>query len=80
LIQPKPETDFDPIVSSCIRDNFREMVETYIYTDTIRTYFETIFDHVARGAGQGFWVQAEYGAGKSALSCHAGGFCEHRRR
>ncbi len=42
-----------------------EMVETYIFTDSIRQHFEQILDTVAKGQGQGFWVQAEYGAGKT---------------
>ncbi|MBN2390342.1 MAG: hypothetical protein JXR84_06450 [Anaerolineae bacterium] len=42
-----------------------EMVENYIFTGTIRAHFEAILEEVARGQGQGFWVQAEYGAGKT---------------
>ncbi len=45
----------------------REMEESYIFTDTIRQYFTQILESVATGAGQGFWVQAEYGAGKTHL-------------
>ncbi len=49
-----------------------ETVETYIFTDYIRHHFEQILESVARGAGQGFWVQAEYGAGKTHfLACLA---------
>ena len=45
--------------------NPREMVETYIVTDTLRHHLSAILEMVATGRGQGFWVQAEYGAGKT---------------
>ncbi len=49
-----------------------ETVETYIFTENIRSHFEQILESVARGVGQGFWVQAEYGAGKTHfLACLA---------
>ena len=40
-------------------------VSTYVFTLSIRAHFEEILEHVARGEGQGFWIQAEYGAGKT---------------
>ncbi len=43
----------------------KETVENYIFTDSIREYFDKIFDNMASGRGGGFWVQAEYGAGKT---------------
>ncbi|MEN4011377.1 MAG: hypothetical protein ROW48_05045 [Bellilinea sp.] len=42
-----------------------ETVETYIFTDTIRHHFAEILETVALGRGQGFWVEAEYGSGKT---------------
>lgn len=51
----------------------QETVKNYIFTDSIREHFERIFDNVISGRGGGFWVQAEYGAGKThfiaTLSC-----------
>ena len=51
----------------------RETVETYIFTNSIREHFDTILDSIVSGRGGGFWVQAEYGAGKThfiaVLSC-----------
>ena len=43
----------------------KETVKDYIFTDSIREYFERIFDNVIGNRGAGFWVQAEYGAGKT---------------
>ena len=43
----------------------KETVENYIFTDSIREHFDKIFDNMASGRGGGFWVQAEYGAGKT---------------
>ena len=42
-----------------------ETVETYIFTDTIRHHFTEILETVALGRGQGYWVEAEYGSGKT---------------
>lgn len=51
----------------------RETVETYIFTNSIREHFDTILDNIVSDRGGGFWVQAEYGAGKThfiaVLSC-----------
>jgi hypothetical protein len=56
-----------------IRFHPKETVETYIFTDSIREHFETILDSIVSARGGGFWVQAEYGAGKThfiaTLSC-----------
>lgn len=35
--------------------------------DPVRAYLNRIFEKVADGEGQGFWVQAEFGVGKSHL-------------
>ncbi len=42
-----------------------ETVETYIITETIRHHFTEVLETVALGRGQGFWVEAEYGSGKT---------------
>jgi len=65
LLVPKaepPETTLSLI--RAVRDPHRTL-ETYRFTDSIRGYFETILETVAQGTGQGFWIPAEYGAGKT---------------
>ncbi len=51
----------------------QETVKDYIFTDSIKENFERILDNVISTRGGGFWVQAEYGAGKThfiaTLSC-----------
>lgn len=42
-----------------------ETVGTYIFTETIRHYFTEVLETIAMGRGQGYWVEAEYGAGKT---------------
>jgi len=63
LSKKRPETTLSLVPA--FRQQAGEMVETYIFTDTIRAHLEEIIESVARGHGQGFWVQAEYGAGKT---------------
>ncbi|HEC35092.1 MAG TPA: hypothetical protein ENI39_00995, partial [Anaerolineae bacterium] len=61
-LQPEPKTTLD------LRESVAQpevTVGTYIFTDAIRHHFEEIFEHAIRGEGQGFWIQAEYGAGKT---------------
>lgn len=40
-------------------------VESYIFTDSIRRDISIILEAVIKGDGGGFWIQAEYGAGKT---------------
>jgi hypothetical protein len=61
--KPRPQTTLSLLPA--LHSHAREMVETYVFTDTIRDYFAKILDATATGSGQGFWVQAEYGAGKT---------------
>ncbi len=61
--KPRPETTLSLVPA--VREQAAEMVGSYVFTDTIRHHFTEILDAVARGHGQGFWVQAEYGAGKT---------------
>lgn len=63
LSKKRPQTTLSLVPA--FQEQAREMVETYIFTDTIRARFVEILDSMARGQGQGFWVQAEYGAGKT---------------
>jgi hypothetical protein len=37
------------------------------FIDPVRGYLHRILEHVADGQGQGFWLQAEFGVGKSHL-------------
>lgn len=37
------------------------------FLDPVRAYLNRIFEKIADGEGQGFWVQAEFGVGKSHL-------------
>lgn len=61
-LQPQPETTLN-LKRSVAQPE--KTVGTYVFTDSIRRQFEEILEHVARGEGQGFWIQAEYGAGKT---------------
>ena len=64
LIRPRPQPETTLDLSRSVAHP-ETTVSTYVFTDSIRGHFEEILEHVARGEGQGFWVQAEYGAGKT---------------
>ncbi len=40
-------------------------VRDYLFTSSIRGYFDRIFQDIKEGRGGGYWVQAEYGGGKT---------------
>src|SRR5262249_48613301 len=40
-------------------------VSEYYMTPALRDHFKNVFECVVHRKGQGFWVQAEYGAGKT---------------
>lgn len=42
-----------------------QTVDDYVFTDAIRNHFDRILGSVQGGRGQGFWVQGEYGGGKT---------------
>lgn len=42
-------------------------VEDFVPTPEIRTFVAEVFNKVLSGEGQGWWLQAEYGSGKSHL-------------
>jgi hypothetical protein len=65
LYKAKPRPDTTPSLVPAFKSKYREMVEAYVFTDTIRSYFESILERVVIDSGQGFWIQAEYGAGKT---------------
>ncbi len=65
LYKPKPER---PETTLTLLKALRKPAATirdYFFTDSIRGHFEKILESVATARGQGFWVQAEYGAGKT---------------
>ena len=70
VVPERPETTISLIQALQRADS---TVRTYFFTPTIEEVFEKILDAVASGQGCGYWVQAEYGAGKThflaALSC-----------
>ncbi len=61
--KPRPQTTLSLLPA--LHNHAQEMVETYVFTGAIRHHVAEILDAVATGRGQGFWVQAEYGAGKT---------------
>jgi hypothetical protein len=65
LITQKPRPILTPSLGPAFQSQAQEMVASYIFTETIHGYFEEILDMIARGRGQAFWLQAEYGAGKT---------------
>src|SRR5271167_3444162 len=66
LISLKPEPQTTPSLSPYIQqDKAKECVSEYYLTPSLRAHFKRIFERVVHRQGQGFWVQAEYGAGKT---------------
>ncbi|MBI5489032.1 MAG: hypothetical protein HY905_16985 [Deltaproteobacteria bacterium] len=51
------------------KKNGRVRLETLgeFYLDPVRSYLDRICEKIAAGEGQGFWLQAEFGVGKSHL-------------
>ena len=45
----------------------RSTIEDFVPTPEIRTFAQQVFNKVLAGEGQGWWLQAEYGSGKSHL-------------
>jgi len=70
LVPNRPETTISLGQALQIPDT---TVGTYFFTPYIQEVFEKILDSVGSSRGGGYWIQAEYGAGKthflSALSC-----------
>src|SRR5688572_6436687 len=66
ILSLKPEPQTTPALGpATIRENARETVKTYHVTPSLRSHLTRIFETVVHRKGQGFWVQAEYGAGKT---------------
>lgn len=70
LIQLKPEPQTTPSLSVYTEQSKAvECVADYYLTPALREHFKRIFERVVHRQGQGFWVQAEYGAGKTHFLC-----------
>lgn len=73
LIRRVPERPETTILLSRAIGTSEKTVSTYRFTPNIRGWIEEILEKVSTGRGGGYWVQAEYGAGKThflaALTC-----------
>lgn len=66
VIEPKPEPQTTPSLSQSIEQgNAAACVSEYYMTPALREHLKRVFECVVHRKGQGFWVQAEYGAGKT---------------
>lgn len=66
IITVKAEPETTPSLSDIIqKEKAIQTVSDYLFTTALRAHFKRIFECVVDRKGQGFWVQAEYGAGKT---------------
>ena len=66
IITVKPEPQTTPSLAQAItRAKACETVSDYHFTPSLRAHFQRVFECIVHRKGQGFWVQAEYGAGKT---------------
>ena len=66
IITVKPEPETTPSLADIIqRDKAVRTVSEYLFTAALRVHTKRVLDCVVNDKGQGFWVQAEYGAGKT---------------
>jgi len=66
IIAVKPEPETTPSLAKLIQQGkAAQTVSQYYFTPSLRAHFKRIFDCVVNAKGQGFWIQAEYGAGKT---------------
>jgi hypothetical protein len=66
IVSVKPEPQTTPTLAQAIeRGSARKTVSDYHFTPALKTHFRRMFDCLIHRKGQGFWVQAEYGAGKT---------------
>jgi len=66
IITVKPEPETTPSLPQLTQqDKACQTVSQYYFTPSLRSHFKRVFDCVVNRKGQGFWVQAEYGAGKT---------------
>ena len=63
-LKPRPETTLalDTSIQAGVHT-----VQGYRFTPSLRDYFREMFELVVSERGQGYWIQAEYGAGKTHL-------------
>ena len=66
LIQLKPRPETTLALETSIQAGVRT-VQSYRFTSSLRDYFQEMLELVVSGRGQGYWIQAEYGAGKTHL-------------
>jgi hypothetical protein len=63
IITVKPEPETTPSLTDIIqKEKAVQTVSDYLFTTALRGHFKRVFDCVVNRKGQGFWVQAEYGA------------------
>lgn len=66
IIKLKPEPDLTPSLAKIITPEAAcQTVSDYLFTAALRGHCKRVFECVVNRKGQGFWVQAEYGAGKT---------------
>ena len=66
IITVKPEPETTPSLTDIIqKEKAVQTVSEYLFKPALSAHFRRIFDCVINRKGQGFWVQAEYGAGKT---------------
>ncbi len=66
IISVKPEPETTPSLTDIIqREKAARTVSDYLFTAALRGHFKRILECVVNEKGQGFWLQAEYGAGKT---------------
>jgi hypothetical protein len=66
VIKLKPEPDLTPTLAKIITPEAAcQTVSDYLFTASLRAQCKRVFEDVINRKGQGFWVQAEYGAGKT---------------
>jgi hypothetical protein len=66
IITVKSEPETTPSLADIIQqEKAQTTVSDYLFTPALRGHFKRVFDCVVNHKGQGFWVQAEYGAGKT---------------
>src|SRR5262249_16412993 len=63
-LKPRPETTLS--LERALQDGLRT-VSTYRFTPSITHYCQEILEMAASERGQGYWIEAEYGAGKTHL-------------
>lgn len=65
IIQPKAH---EPDTTPSLRDALTkplQTVESYYITPSLRAIFKEVLETVVHRKGQGYWIRAEYGAGKT---------------